>query len=157
MRSSLRLFAFFLCNGTPDVDLLEGFGRWPEFRFGPDIEMVFAIFANVLEADEHGRTLDGGDAQYHAAQWVRSRCDPGYQVEPPFEAWETELRCRSMGRPHPARRPRRMGRFPPACPGLRRNSRPPARLGRVSGCDQEVARVRSLIQIIQARRWRPAR
>ncbi|MGW0537954.1 hypothetical protein [Streptomyces sp. NPDC003032] len=22
---------------------------------------------------------------------MRRRCDPGYQVEPPFAAWETEL------------------------------------------------------------------
>ncbi|TMR90518.1 HU family DNA-binding protein [Nonomuraea basaltis] len=29
-------------------------------------------------------------------------------------------------------------------------------LGRVLGCDQGVARVRSLIQIIAPRRWRPA-
>ncbi|WP_437114341.1 hypothetical protein [Streptomyces cyaneofuscatus] len=25
------------------------------------------------------------------AQWVRACRDPGYEVEPPFEAWETEL------------------------------------------------------------------
>ncbi|MEU6325497.1 hypothetical protein [Streptomyces sp. NPDC047009] len=30
-------------------------------------------------------------------------------------------------------------------------------LGRVFGCDQQVVRVRSLSQIIEARRWRPAR
>ncbi|WP_435809848.1 YxiG-like protein [Streptosporangium sandarakinum] len=30
-------------------------------------------------------------------------------------------------------------------------------LGRASDCDQGVVRVRSLIQIIAARRWRPAR
>lgn len=32
-----------------------------------------------------------------------------------------------------------------------------AGLGRVFGCDRGVVRVRSLIQIIEARRWRPAR
>ncbi|MEU0686033.1 DUF7677 family protein [Streptomyces uncialis] len=59
--------------------------------FGSDLEMIFAIFCNVLEVDEHGQRLNYGDAEYCAAQWVRRRCDPEYQVEPLFEAWETEL------------------------------------------------------------------
>ncbi|WP_457784811.1 DUF7677 family protein [Streptomyces mirabilis] len=25
------------------------------------------------------------------AQWIRRYCDPTYEVEPPFQAWETEL------------------------------------------------------------------
>ncbi|WP_455357378.1 DUF7677 family protein [Streptomyces sp. SYSU K217416] len=91
VRASLRFFAFYLRNGTLDIDLLDGFDYWSELQFGSDLEMVFAIFTNVLEVDEHGQTLNDGDAQYRAAQWVRRRCDPSYQVEPPFEAWETEL------------------------------------------------------------------
>ncbi|MFI1279226.1 hypothetical protein ACH4U5_00365 [Streptomyces sp. NPDC020858] len=92
VRAALRLFAFYLGNGTLDVDLLEGIDyRAHLLEFGSDLEMVFAIFANVLEVDDHGQTLNDGDAQYRAAQWIRERCDPGYQVEPPFEAWETEL------------------------------------------------------------------
>lgn len=92
VRAALRLFSFYLGNGTLDVDLLDGIDyRAHLLTFGSDLEMVFAIFSNVLEVDDHGQTLNDGDAQYRAAQWIRRRCDPGYQVEPPFEAWETEL------------------------------------------------------------------
>ncbi|OKH91356.1 hypothetical protein AB852_31235 [Streptomyces uncialis] len=92
VRAALRLFAFYLGNGTLEVELLDGIDyRAHLLVFGSDLEMIFAIFCNVLEVDEHGHTLNYGDAEYRAAQWVRRRCDPAYQVEPPFEAWETEL------------------------------------------------------------------
>ncbi|WP_234319216.1 DUF7677 family protein [Streptomyces sp. NRRL S-237] len=92
VRAALRFFAFFLGNGTLDVELLEGIDyREHLFTYGSDLEMVIAVFTNVLEVDDHGRTLNDGDAQYRAAQWIRGRCDPEYRVEPPFEAWETEL------------------------------------------------------------------
>ncbi|MFE5867207.1 hypothetical protein ACFQ6V_00995 [Streptomyces roseifaciens] len=92
VRASLRLFAFYLGNGTLDVELLDGIDyRAGLLEFGSDLEMVFAIFTNVLEVDEQGRTLNHGEAEYRAAQWIRRRCDPGYRVEPPFQPWETEL------------------------------------------------------------------
>lgn len=92
VRAALRFFAFFLGNGTLDVDLLDGIGyRSDLLTHGSDLEMIFAIFANVLEVNDQGETLNAGDAQYRAAQWIRRRCDPEYQVEPPFEDWETEL------------------------------------------------------------------
>jgi hypothetical protein len=92
VRSSLRFFAFFLANGTVDVDLLDGFDYRPAlFQFGSPLEQVFAIYANVLEVDENGEVLNDGDAQYRAAQWIRRHCDPGYEVDPPFQPWETEL------------------------------------------------------------------
>ncbi|MEU6539624.1 hypothetical protein [Streptomyces sp. NPDC047000] len=47
VRASLRLFAFYLANGTVDVELLDGF----DYR----------------------------------------STDPSHRVEPPYEAWETEL------------------------------------------------------------------
>ncbi|MET9463964.1 hypothetical protein ABZY44_03895 [Streptomyces sp. NPDC006544] len=92
VRAAFRLFAFYLGNGTLDVDLLDGIDyRAHLLAFGSDLEMVFAVFSNVLEVDEHGQTLNDGDAQYRAAQWIRRRCDPAYAVQPPFAAWETEL------------------------------------------------------------------
>jgi hypothetical protein len=92
VRAALRFFAFYLGNGTVDVDLLEGIDyRAHLLEYGSDLEMVFAIFANVLQVDDDGQTTDDGDAQYRAAQWIRHRCDPSYTVDPPFEAWETEL------------------------------------------------------------------
>ncbi|MBP0457971.1 DUF7677 family protein [Streptomyces montanisoli] len=61
------------------------------FQFGSSLEQVFAIYGNVLEVDGNGEVLNDGDAQYRAAQWIRRHCDPTYEVEPPFQAWETEL------------------------------------------------------------------
>lgn len=92
VRASLRLFAFYLANGTLDMDLLDGFDyRSTVFHSGSSLEQVFAIYGNVLQIDADGMVLNDGDAQYRVAQWVRARCDPSYRVEPPFEDWETEL------------------------------------------------------------------
>lgn len=92
VRAALRLFAFYIANGTLDEDLMEGIDYRPQLMaFGSSLEQVFAIFANVLEVDESGEVLNQGDAQFRAAQWVRLHCDPTYQVVPPFEPWETEL------------------------------------------------------------------
>ena len=92
VRAALRFFAFYIANGTLDVDLLEGIDYRPQLMaFGSPLEQVFAIFANVLQVNENGEVLNEGDAHYRAAQWVRSYCDPSYEVEPPFEHWEIEL------------------------------------------------------------------
>ncbi|MFB7456131.1 hypothetical protein [Streptomyces sp. NPDC056188] len=92
VRASLRFFAFYLANGTLDLDLLEGFDyRSTVFHSGSSLEQVFAIYSNVLQIDADGMVLNDGDAQYRVAQWVRACCDPDYRVEPPFEDWETEL------------------------------------------------------------------
>ncbi|WP_246213492.1 DUF7677 family protein [Kitasatospora viridis] len=92
VRASLRLFAFYLANGTLDLDLLDGFDyRSTVFHSGSSLEQVFAIYTNVLEVDPDGNVLNEGDAQYRAAQWIRRCCDPTYRIEPPFQAWETEL------------------------------------------------------------------
>ncbi|WP_411104825.1 hypothetical protein [Streptomyces sp. cmx-4-9] len=92
VRAALRFFAFHLGNGTLDGELLDGIDyRARLFVYGSDLEMVFAVFANVLEVDEQGQTVNDGEAQHRAAQWIRQRCDPAYRVEPPFAPWETEL------------------------------------------------------------------
>ncbi|MFE5504159.1 hypothetical protein ACFQ73_16470 [Amycolatopsis japonica] len=58
VRASLRFFAFYLANGTIDVDLLDGFDYRPVlFQFGSSLEQVFAIYGNVLEIDEEGNVL----------------------------------------------------------------------------------------------------
>ncbi|WP_405717690.1 hypothetical protein OG607_01480 [Streptomyces sp. NBC_01537] len=92
VRAALRLFAFYLGNGTLDVEPLEGIDyRTHLLESGSDLEMVFAVFANVLQVDDSCRTTNDSDAQYRAAQWIRRSCAPSYTVDPPFEAWETEL------------------------------------------------------------------
>jgi hypothetical protein len=92
VRASLRFFAFYLANGTLDLDLLEGIDyRSALMRFGSALEMVFTIYTNVLEVDGSGLVTNAGLAQDRAAQWIRHYCDPSYRVDPPFEPWETEL------------------------------------------------------------------
>ncbi|MFD7763364.1 DUF7677 family protein [Streptomyces microflavus] len=92
VRASLRLFAFYLANGTLDLDMLDGFDyRSTVFHSGSSLEQVFAIYSNVLQVDADGMVLNDGEAQYRVAQWVRVCCDPSYRVEPPFEDWEMEL------------------------------------------------------------------
>ncbi|MDT0380148.1 hypothetical protein RM572_15410 [Streptomyces sp. DSM 42041] len=92
VRASLRFFAFYLANGTLELDLLDGIDYRPRLMaFGSTLEQVFALYANVLCVNEHGEVLNAGDAEYRAAQWIRAHCDPSYEVEPPFAPWETEL------------------------------------------------------------------
>lgn len=92
VRRSLRMFAFFVGNGTVDVELLGDIDyRAGLLEFGSDLERVFTIFANVLEVDESGTVTNHDHAQRRAAQWIRSSVDPDYEPEPPFEDWEFEL------------------------------------------------------------------
>jgi hypothetical protein len=91
-RHSIRMFAFFLGNGTVDNTLLEGFDYRPQImQLGSDLERIFAIFTNVLEVGPSGDILNADQATHRAAQWIRSSLDPTYIVEPPFEDWEYEL------------------------------------------------------------------
>jgi hypothetical protein len=92
LRASLRLFAFYLANGTVDTKILDGIDYRPSLMdFGSNLEMVFTIFTNLLELDEAGNVTNDGVATQRAAEWIRHYCDPGYSVDPPFEPWETEL------------------------------------------------------------------
>ena len=54
---ALRTFSYFIASGThymlEDVEYLDLFGEEPSA-----IEMVFAIFANVIELDENGEVLN---------------------------------------------------------------------------------------------------
>ena len=68
------------------VNYLELYGNDPTA-----IEIAYAIYINVLELDEHGTVLNAKYAEKRATQFIRSHCDPGYVVEPPFEEWETML------------------------------------------------------------------
>ena len=87
---ALRTFAYFIASGThymlEDVEYFDLFGEEPSA-----IEMVFAIFANVIELDENGKVLNCRYAQKRATDYLKSYCVEGYEVDPPFEEWETEL------------------------------------------------------------------
>ena len=55
------------------------------------IEQAFAIFANVIELDEKGNVMNAKYAEKRAVDYIRSYCDSEFQVEPPYQEWETEL------------------------------------------------------------------
>jgi hypothetical protein len=87
---ALRTFAYFMASGThymlKDVDYLKLYGSEPSA-----IEMVFAIFANVIELNEDGSILNFTYAQKRATDYLRFYCDLSFQVSPPYEDWELEL------------------------------------------------------------------
>lgn len=87
---ALRTFVYFIASGTHyqlnGVQYLDLFGKEPSA-----IEQAFAIYTNVLELDEHGNVLNAKYAEKRAADYIRSYCDPKFEVEPPYEHWETEL------------------------------------------------------------------
>ncbi len=87
---ALRTFTYFIASGThyqlKGVEYLKLFGEEPSA-----IEQAFAIFANVIELDENGTVLNAKYAEKRATDYIRSYCERGFNVEPPFEDWETEL------------------------------------------------------------------
>lgn len=92
IRSAIRNFAYQLADGTLNPDILAGIDYRPHLiESGPQLEMAFAIFTNVLAADHEGHVTHQDQAQRRAAQWIRAYCSPGYQIEPPLQDWETEL------------------------------------------------------------------
>lgn len=87
---ALRTFVYFMASGThymlEDVDYLRLYGEEPSA-----IEMIFAIFANVIELSETGKVLNFTEAQERATDYLQAYCDSSYEVSPPFEVWETTL------------------------------------------------------------------
>ena len=89
--AQLRLFAFYLSNGTLCAEVLRGID-YSEILHEPSaLEMIFAIFANTLEIDESGKVSNSGYPEKRAAQYIRTWFDHDYVVEPALEPWETEL------------------------------------------------------------------
>jgi hypothetical protein len=89
---ALRTFAFWVANGTLGLPLLEGIDYRQTMIEEPSmLEQAFAIFANVIELNEDGVPINAKFAEYRAAQYIRSYCDPSYVVTPDFECWEQEL------------------------------------------------------------------
>ena len=87
---ALRTFAYFMASGTHymlnGVEYLDLYGEEPSA-----IEMVFAIFANVIQVDESGQVLNFTYAQKRATDYLRSYCIPEFEVSPPYEEWEITL------------------------------------------------------------------
>ena len=87
---ALRTFAYFIASGThynlQGIDYVDLFGKEPSA-----IELVFAIYANVIELDENGTVLNAKYAEKRATDYIRQYCDQNFKVEPKFEDWEIEL------------------------------------------------------------------
>ena len=87
---ALRTFAYFIASGThyqlKGVEYLDLFGKEPSA-----IEQTFAIYANVIELDENGTVLNAKYAEKRAIDYIKSYCNPSFNVEPPFEEWEIAL------------------------------------------------------------------
>jgi hypothetical protein len=85
LSGELRLFAFWIANGTVGLPLLDGLDYWQEMRDSPSLlEQVFAIYANVIRLDDDGAPINAPQAQRRAAEWIRQ-----YMTgEPPQDSWE---------------------------------------------------------------------
>lgn len=68
------------------VDYLSLYGEAPS-----EIEMAFAIFANVIELDAEGKVLNFTYAQRRATDYLKPWFDPSFVVQPPYEDWELAL------------------------------------------------------------------
>lgn len=88
---AMRLFAFWVANGTVGLPLLEGIDYWVDMRESPSLmEQVFAIFANVLVVDAEGNAVNSKEAERRASMWIRQYCT-GVAPDPPLEDWEVRL------------------------------------------------------------------
>ena len=89
-KGALRRFTYFIASGThyhlEGIKYLDLFGEEPSA-----IEQAFAIFSNVIEFDEKGKVLNSQYAEKRATDYIRSYCNPEFEIQPPFEDWETEL------------------------------------------------------------------
>lgn len=87
---ALRTFAYLMASGTQStlegIEYLSLYGEEPSV-----IEMVFAIYANVIELDDDGTVLNARHAAKRATDYLRAYCDPTFVVSPPYEDWEVTL------------------------------------------------------------------
>ncbi len=90
---AIRRFAGWVARRSLGHPILEGINYWDELKDSPSqMETCFAIFANVLELDEHGEPINEKHAERRAATFLYQYCTgalpPG---ETDLEPWECEL------------------------------------------------------------------
>ena len=90
---ALRTFAGWVARGTVGLPLLDGIDYWPVLRDNPsEMEVIFAIFANVLELDDDGEPTNARYAEHRAAVELYRFCTGHYPPgEVAGEGWEAEL------------------------------------------------------------------
>lgn len=88
---ALRLFAYWVANGTVDHPLLDSVDYWTEMRESPSLmEQTFAIFANVLVLDDQGSPTNARDAERRAAEFIVEYMT-GRRPQRDWEHWEVAL------------------------------------------------------------------
>jgi hypothetical protein len=87
---ALRTFSFWIANGTVGHPLLDEIDYSCIFREPSALEQAYAIFANVIELDQHGNVLNSKHAELRAAQYIRWYVC-GIPEDPPFADWEVAL------------------------------------------------------------------
>jgi hypothetical protein len=90
---AIRGFAGSVARGSVSHPLLDRINYWDELKdSSSQMEICFAIFANVLELDEHGEPTNEKYAERRAAIWLYRYCSgellPG---EADLEPWECAL------------------------------------------------------------------
>lgn len=89
---AISLFALTLGRGDLESSILGQINYLPHlFMGGSLLEMLFAIFGNVLRIDDQQHVTNQAYATRRAAQYLRHERDPLFDITPPFAAWETEL------------------------------------------------------------------
>jgi hypothetical protein len=90
---AFRRFAGWVARGSVGHPILDGIDYWDELKDSPSqMEICFAIFANVLELDDAGQPVNEKHAEQRAATWLYKYCTghlpPGHAD---LEPWETAL------------------------------------------------------------------
>ena len=93
VRAAVRDFAHALGNGTLDsTGLLRGIDYRPDLaRNSNELHLVFAVFTNTLDVDEHGHVTNAAAAAQRAAAVVRRFHQPSFVIDPPLADWEISL------------------------------------------------------------------
>src|SRR5262249_48599990 len=104
---AIRRFARWGARGSLGHPMLDGINYWDAGRESPSqLEICFAIFANVLELDDRGDPVNEKYAERRAATWLYRYCTgalpPGKPTSNRGSAPCTELAgCRNLTRGGP--------------------------------------------------------
>jgi hypothetical protein len=90
---AIRRFAGWVARGSVGDPMLEDINYRDALRESPSqMEICFAIFANVLELDDRGDPVNEKYAERRAATWLHQYCTgqlpPG---EADLQPWECQL------------------------------------------------------------------
>lgn len=87
---ALRTFAGWVARGTVGHPLVDDVPYWDVLANEPTaMEQIFAIFANVLELDDHGEPTNARHAEHRAAVYLYRYCTGAFLPgEPDLEGWE---------------------------------------------------------------------